>query len=395
MAKLPRTFTADDAAPRWTSADMGEAIEAACLRLATKKGKNKGKVLVNAWWRSGDGLAIQVNVETGCAYDYVEGRSYGAKAFADIACGLSLVDFMATYGRLSSAPSRVAVIENRKPQVPAESVVASTWATMASEGPSPEILAWLASRGIDLAAIRSGVAMLTPDACTSLSSSSCAGWLRFNGRSGIVVAPLRSASTGDVSALQCRAISPATTKENKRRFVGETTDFSGTPRAYGFPHLVVAGSTVVLTEGMADTWAAESLLPPDVVVVGATTAGSMVKLAPFLKQAKSVVVVRHMDALSGDGAGQRGAKAVVDALAGVSSHFHWPDFLQSLLPLGFDALPHFASGFDLSDACRLCLGAGVDVGALARAFASAIGINPAPSSFAGGQLFPVDVEWNQ
>ena len=209
------------------------------------------------------------------------------------------------------------------------------------------------------------------------------------------MAPLRSASTGDVSALQCRAISPATTKENKRRFVGETTDFSGTPRAYGFPHLVVAGSTVVLTEGMADTWAAESLLPPDVVVVGATTAGSMVKLAPFLKQAKSVVVVRHMDALSGDGAGQRGAKAVVDALAGVSSHFHWPDFLQSLLPLGFDALPHFSCGFDLSDACRLCLGAGVDVGALARAFASAIGINPAPSSFAGGQLFPVDVEWNQ
>ena len=362
VAKLPRTFTADDAAPRWTSADMGEAMLDAVRQRANKVSKRnkKGDVDCNAWWRGGDDLSVRIFVSTGSAHDLVEGKTYNAKDFARIALGMTLPEMMDSY-RLSS-PSPIMAAHGIEPDAerPAPGVVATAWAALeARQVDDNTARRWMQGRGIPPALVRSGFAILDAAAVVDLAEAAAALWLRRYAVAA-VVAPLRSARTGKVSSLQARAFQPTdddVKNKRTRMAVGRLSDDDETPRTFGHPELARTGRMVLLVEGMADTWAAEALTAgvDGVVVVGAVGAGVIPKVAGWLASGKArrVVVVRHLDRIDGDGVGQSNADAAVRALDPRASHFRWPDFLRALRALGADAAPHIKDGFDLADACRI------------------------------------------
>jgi len=388
----PATVDASER-PKWTSADLGDAMLAAALQHASKRGRARkdGAVDVNAWWRGGDDLHVRIWPATGAARDLVEQRTYNARDFARVALGMTLPEMMDRYGRTSSTPRPPAPAPSPpEPQRPSPEAVGAAWDALCSrrthESPAAR---WLDGRGIPAALAWSGFATLDPPAVRDLLASPSSPWL---GRyvDAAVVAPIRSARTGAVVALQARAFTPATPAD-KRRTVGKLSDEDGTPRAYGRPDRIGAASLVLLVEGLVDTLAADALASyaDRVVVVGAVDAGGMTKIAAWIAvhSTAPVVVVRHLDGVEKDGAGQAAADEAVRLLGKRARHFAWgrvgdePGFLRRLLDLGVDTRPHLKKGFDLGDALALAAVEDVRVSTVAASFLALIG---APLSSPGG-----------
>lgn len=177
----------------------------------------------------------------------------------------------------------------------------------------------------------------------------------------------------------------------KRRTIGKLSDEDGTPRAYGRPDHVGAASLVLLVEGLVDTLAADVLASyaDRVVIVGAVDAGGMPKIAAWIASHSTapVVVVRHLDGVEKDGAGQASADEAVRLLGKRARHFAWgrvgeePGFLRRLLALGVDASSHMKKGFDLGDALALAADEDVRISTVAASFLALVG---APLSQPGG-----------
>ena len=379
--------------PKWTSADLGEAMLAAALQHATKRGKPRrdGAVDVNAWWRGGDDLHVRIWPEKGAARDLVEGRTYNARDFARVALGMTLPEMVERYGRASSTPRpSPPAPAPPDPQRPTPEAVGAAWDALCSrrthESPAAR---WLDGRGIPARLAWSGFATLDTAAVRDLLASPSSPWLRSHVDAAII-APIRSACTGAVVALQARAFMPATHAE-KRRTIGKLSDEDGTPRAYGRPDHVGAASLVLLVEGLVDTLAADVLASyaDGVVIVGAVDAGGMPKIAAWIASHSTapVVVVRHLDGVEKDGAGQAAADEAVRLLGKRARHFAWgrvgdePGFLRRLLALGVDASSHMKKGFDLGDALALAADEDVRVSTVATSFLALVG---APLSQPGG-----------
>jgi hypothetical protein len=381
--------------PKWTSADFGDAMVAAALQHATKQGKPRrdGSVDVNAWWRGGDDLHVRIWPGAGAARDLVEGRTYNARDFARVALGMTLPEMMERYGRTSSTPrpSPPAPAPS-EPQRPTPEAVGAAWDALCSrrthESPAAR---WLDARGIPARLAWSGFATLDTAAAGDLLASPSSSWLDRHVDAAIV-APIRSARTGDVVALQARAFTPATPAE-KRRTIGKLSDEDGTPRAYGRPDHVGSASLVLLVEGLVDTLAADVLASyaDRVVIVGAVDAGGMPKIAAWVASHSTapVVVVRHLDGVGveKDGAGQAAADEAVRLLGKRARHFAWArdgeerGFFRRLLALGVDASSHMKKGFDLGDALALAADEDVRISTVAASFLALVG---APLSQPGG-----------
>lgn len=373
--------------PKWTSADLGDAMLAAALQHASKRGRARkdGAVDVNAWWRGGDDLHVRIWPGTGAAHDLVEQRTYSARDFARVALGMTLPEMMEHYGRTSSTPRPAPPASTPpEPQRPSPEAVGAAWDALCSrrthESPAAR---WLDARGIPAALAWSGFATLDASAVRDLAASS-AHRSRWLGRyvDAAIVAPIRSARTGDVVALQARAFDPASPDE-KRRTIGKLSDEDGTPRAYGRPDRIGSAALVLLVEGLVDTLAADVLASyaDRVIVVGAVDAGGMPKIAAWLAAHSTapVVVVRHLDGVETDGAGQAAADEAVRLLGKRARHFAWgrvddePGFLARLLSLGADARPRLKKGFDLGDALALAADEDVRASTVAASFLAAIG----------------------
>jgi len=370
--------------PKWTSADLGDAMLAAARTHATKRReRSDGTVDVNAWWRKGDDLHVRIWPGTGAARDLVEQRTYNARDFARVALGMTLPEMMERYGRTSSTP-RPAPPAPTPPesQRPSPEAVGAAWDALCSrrtlESPAAR---WLDGRGIPASHAWSGFATLDASAVRDLAASSASAWL---GRyvDAAIVAPIRSARTGAVVALQARALDPAS-PDDKRRTIGRLSDEDGTPRAYGRPDRIGSAALVLLVEGLVDTLAGSVLANygDGVVVVGAVDAGGMPKVAAWLaaQSTAPVVVVRHLDGVETDGAGQAAADEAVRLLGKRARHFAWgrvddePGFLARLLSLGADARPRLKKGFDLGDALALAADEDVRTSTVATSFLAAIG----------------------
>lgn len=374
--------------PKWTSADLGDAMLAAALQHASKRGRARkdGAVDVNAWWRGGDDLHVRIWPGAGAARDLVEQRTYNARDFARVALGMTLPEMMERYGRTSSTPRPAPPAPTPpEPQRPSPEAVGAAWDALCSrrthESPAAR---WLDARGIPAALAWSGFATLDASAVRDLAASSASAWL---GRyvDAAIVAPIRSARTGAVVALQARAFDPAS-PDDKRRTIGKLSDEDGTPRAYGRPDRIGSAALVLLVEGLVDTLAADVLASyaDRVVVVGAVDAGGMPKIAAWLAAHSTapVVVVRHLDGVETDGAGQLAADEAVRVLGRRGRHFAWfsigdePGFLPRLCDLGADARPRLKKGFDLGDALALAADEDVRVSTVATSFLAAIGAAP-------------------
>jgi len=250
-----------------------------------------------------------------------------------------------------------------------DAVVAAAWSALElRQGDESPAAQWLQTRGIPPALVRSGFGTLDAVAVADLADAPAAPWLRRHVDSAIV-APFRSARTGGVFALQCRALSPRGDDE-KRRTVGTLSDDDGTPRAYGRPDLARTAAVIVLVEGMADTFAAEAITTGlDVVVVGANNANALCDVAEWLAgHPCRVVVVPHLDGkkLSPDGKGQEQARSAAALVGG--RVFRWGAFALRL-PAVRERMA-CPEGLDLAEAVKL---SGID--AARSAFFAAAGID--------------------
>lgn len=185
--------------------------------------------------------------------------------------------------------------------------------------------------------------------------------VRTVSRRPCIAAPLRSAATNDVEAIHVRELegpSPYRGTISKKR------DEDGTPRGYGWAGAALRAELLLLTEGMADTFATEAALLDDVgaVVVGAIDKGELETWARWLASRVSadarVVLLRQLDGKApGElGGGQLEAKkahSILSAAGRRVEHFSWGKFARELFARGLDIGPRRAFALDVADVARL------------------------------------------
>lgn len=368
-------------------ADIGAAMVAAAHAAGVRVFERRdGSVECAAWFRGGDGARkLRIWQSKGAAHDIVTGTTYNGHTFAR-AIGLSSLDeLMRRHGRTTSAPTtktqarsqteRAAAVK-REPQIPSEDTVSLAWKNALESAGFDESPAgrWLAQRGIPAHLTRSGFVTLDAGMADELQAAPARGFLLQHVDTSLV-APIRSASTGAVCALQVRAFDK---KANpKRVFVGRMSDEDGTPRAYGRPDLAPSASVVVLVEGMADTFAAEAMTAgvDGLQVVGADSAGALSKIATWLQghSKARVVIVRHVDKKEqGEGVGQAAADEASKILGVRAVHLGWAPFAKALRTLRVDMGPLVADGFDLADVLRVAKDSRADFDRVSLAFLDAL-----------------------
>lgn len=268
--------------------------------------------------------------------------------------------------------------------------VGALWSACQERADTAAAIEWLQRRGFPLDIHRraeSGFALLDAPLASAIRGRVADDWLDAH-TGAALVAPLRSARTNTVEALDLRAFRPRD-EQDKRRSVGALpstfapvmTDEDGTPRGYGFAGAATRASLLVLVEGMADTLAGEAFLRDDAgaVVVGAHSASQIPAWARYLAQSEQrpgrVVVVRHLDKLSqgASGAGQKKAGEAVEILTQARARavpFKWGPFLRELV----ESPQGIGDGFDLADALRLACSQGRSFDDVRAAFRRACGV---------------------
>ena len=273
--------------------------------------------------------------------------------------------------------------------------VASLWdGCFARTRGSPVALGWLQGRGfpVDIHHLaESGFALLDRELADHVAGRIGAEWLAAH-LGAALVAPIRSAATNTVEALDLRAFAPRDDGDKRRsvgalpsKFAPVVSDEDGAPRGYGFAGAATRAGLLVIVEGMADTLAAEAMLHGDggAVVVGAHAAAQVEKWGQYLaahKPVGRVVIVRHLDKLSSgkDGAGQNASREALTMLqaAGINVQaFKWGAFLG---PRG-TALREAANqrdGLDLAEVLGIASTLALPFAAVRDAFRGTIGAAP-------------------
>lgn len=176
-----------------------------------------------------------------------------------------------------------------------------------------------------------------------------------------MIVPMRSSNSDKVQNLFFRCISDCNKNEKTRLLTGAGGwhDEEGSPRAFGFPHLIWDFPCLVLCEGMADYFAAECLLAGEesIIPIGASNSLALKEWAQWLVKAKylgHIIFVYQLDKtkdgnFSSQATGQLSAtsalKIVLDnKLKG--ELFNWPSFLKK-----FNCLNQIPE--DLAAVCKL------------------------------------------
>lgn len=391
---------------RLSNQQLSTAMLAAVRQHAATIQEMGDRVQFNAWWRGGDGLKVAIWPDRAAWADIKTGESGGAADFARVALGCGLADMLHRYGGL--AP----VSRGGQHQVPAESTPAPAVAE-----PIPEDTGWLPGAAWDVweahvaelywcggcAACVDGegvcprVAQLQPvqdwlwerrgipPQSGILPSGLCpvrpelfpAGpprdWVersvRALGRAFLV--PLRD-QVNRVDGLVLRFPDQTDPAKKTLNVKGLRRAVTQGPVAFGWPGAVARADLVLVVEGAPDTWAAETLGPPNAVVIGANGIGQLPRWVDHLSARRlPTILIPQLDPQHHDPRvsrlSQRVTCEVAEQLAGHGvpvTVFRWESFLSDLDVLGVD----ITSVKDISDACRFSKAARLEFGFLRDLF---------------------------
>lgn len=340
----------------WDVTDLSKAMESAVRTHAIGKliKQRDGKLQFNGFWRNGDNQNVCLWLDKATWHDAKTGEGGGCKEFAKTALNMSLPEFMNRYGALDSGSDTVDIAKtfaeaslNRRSSL-GKPVAQIFKELLKRDGNRNDLAqAWLETkRGFKRSRfyIGSGFTNLTVEDVECFEPQHRHFIRQRLAVSDQIIVPLRGILSDDVQNLFFRSISECG-KDDKSRLlpnVGGWTEADGTPRAFGFPHLIHNFSNLLICEGMADYFAAECLLDCDekILPIGASNAEGIVKWAQYLIETRYRGLALILHQLDKDDNGELstkkvGASKAVDALRLLKENninaqlFNWPFFLQN------------------------------------------------------------------
>jgi len=334
---------------KWDIGDLSQAMDNAIsqythLRFLKRHGNT---IKFNGFWRNGDKQNVCTWLDKAAWHDAKTGEGGGCKEFAKIAFNMSLPEFMDRFGsnqRLDLAkafntpPPRVKNIRLAKP-------VCEIFKELKQKENS---IHWLENkRGfIDPAFyIGSGFADLSEQHIRLFEPKHHTLIRQRLSLAKQMIVPLRGIHSDEVKNLFFRSIEDCP-KEEKSRLLTDAGGYQeedGSPRAFGFPHLIHDFPNLVLCEGMADYFSAEFLLGADekFLPIGAPGAKSIIKWATWLSKTNYLGKIHliyqldtdHEGGLAVYGPGQKNAveaKRILSTTGLSVNLFNWTFFLQHI-----------------------------------------------------------------
>lgn len=350
----------------WTSDNFSQAMENAIRKHCDAKylRASQEKILFNGFWRDGDKRNVCLWLDKATWHDAKTGEGGGCKDFAKIAFNMSLPEFMASYGDLKTEISPKLIVDNRA-QKSLGRAVQDVWSQLQKRDTDRYDRGgvWLNNdRGFPSPRINvgSGFANLY-EGDEELFDKQHQALIKHRVSLGPqLIVPIRSASSDQVKNLFIRATTEISKEEKSRLLTncGGWHEPNGSPRAFGFPHLIHEFTDLILCEGMADYFAAECLLDPgeNFLPIGAANADGLVKWAEELTRINyegRVLIIYHID-LNQDGS--MSSKEIGPAKAIKASQilrqanidariFPWPFYLKH-------TTNHAYKVFDLADSLK-------------------------------------------
>lgn len=345
---------------------MQNAIETTvssnCLR------RHEDKITFNAFWcnKRKHKLKRTVCFWIGKAnwFDAMTGEGSGVVGFAKTAFNLTLPEFMERFGQNVHKK----VISKPKNPIPIPHPVVHVhqiWNQLQQRDSQRKDFSaeWLKSRGFDNPRLNIGSGFCNIDlGDIKLFPKQHHSLIRHRvSMSHQLIAPLRGVNDDQVKNFFIRAIADVSKDEKSCLLTGAGgwSEPDGSPRAFGFPHLIHDFPSVILCEGMADYFAVECLLNcgRNLLPIGATNACALVTWAKWLIATKyqgRVIILYQLDKdssgiISSQGIGE--AKAV-EALKILltnqinASLFKWPSFLKH-------TGAHAYRPNDIADVCKI------------------------------------------
>lgn len=337
-------------AEKWDISALGSAMANAISQNAQGRYlKQQGDVVkFNGFWRDGDKQNVCAWLDRATWHDAKTGEGGGCKEFARTAFNLSLSEFMDRYGRSPAHATPLKLVTKVAPlKIGVTKTVQEIWPHLLKAEHGKQDLAgeWLVQqRGLydPRRVLKCGFINLCMSD-VSLFDKTQQGFIHHRAMLGPqIVVPLRGSQSDEVKNLFFRSIVPVSKEEKSRLLpdVGGWTESDGSPRAFGFPHLIKDSSHLLLCEGMADYFAAQFLTKDDdsFLPIGAANADGMVKWAKWLVSSGykgKVTILFQLDGESGTlSTKQIGPAKAIEALKYLRENnvdaklFDWPFYLS-------------------------------------------------------------------
>jgi hypothetical protein len=350
---------------QWTNSDFAVAMSNGVGAAAHPRfiRREKDKVLFNGFWRDGDKQNVCLWLDKATWHDAKTGEGGGCKEFAKTAFNMTLPEFMERYGRaqIHIAPKKFA---NPKASVLGKSVH-KVWTELNKKDSyrSDRAGEWLnTERGFDCPRdhIGSGFANLY-EGDEHLFEKQHQSLIQHRISLGPqLTAPIRGVHSDEVKNLFFRAMTEVSKEEKSRLLTGcgGWSEPDGSPRAFGFPHLIHEFQNLVVCEGMADYFAAECLLDCDrnYLPIGASNASALVSWSTWLLTSGyqgKVIFLYQLDKdpfgkVSSKGIGQTKTTEALRLLLNNKINaalFNWPLFIK------FTNANTYRPG-DIADICK-------------------------------------------
>lgn len=307
-------------------------------------------VKFNGFWRNGDKQNICAWLDKATWHDAKTGEGGGCKDFARVAFNMTLSEFMKEYGPSFSEPTKQFRAEVTSTDGLVSCDVNQLWKSLQERDANRPNHAekWLTDiRGFydPHRFISTGFVNLSQDDIGLFAHQHQKFIQDRIQRGRNIVVPLRGIESEAVENLFIRNIQTASKQERTRVLpgCGGWTSKNGTPRAFGFPHLIDQFPNLIMCEGMADYFAAECLLDADenYLPIGAPGTAAIEKWGSWLKEinyAGKIYLIYQLDldengTLNTFGPGQMAAVNAKRALGGAKppAHlFNWSLFLKKI-----------------------------------------------------------------
>jgi hypothetical protein len=349
---------------KWSLVDLANAMRNSVLRSAHSRFIKEidGKILFNGFWRDGDKQNVCIKLEKASWHDAKTGDWGGCQKFAQVAFNLSLPDFMERFGKTNYIPIPKGSASSQKKEL--SHSLDSIWLKLLERNSKRSAAQlWLKERGFDSPQefIGSGFASIENSDLTLFELKQQSFIKHRLSLGPQFLAPLRSSYSATVKNLLFRSMS-SVDKNDKSRLLPDSGGWSeedGSPRAFGFPHLINDFSHIILCEGMADYLATECLLGSNenYLALGAANASALNSWARFLSVRKypgHITLLYQLDVDSGgkissEATGQAQAiKAIKTLLENkiAASLFKWANFLRRIRA-------HNHRPNDIADVCKI------------------------------------------
>ena len=293
---------------KWKTCDFSQAMSTAIAQQASQRllRKEGNTVKFNGFWRDGDKQNICLWLDKATWHDAKTGEGGGCKEFAKTAFNLSLPEFMTRYGQVSieQLPQKSF---KKTITLPLTKPVHQIWTQLQEKDlHRPDKAAeWLIEqRGFEKPRVHIGSGFSNFDLHDiHLFETQHHSLMTHRVSLGPqLIVPIRGVHSDQVQNFFIRAIGNVAKEEKSRLLTGAGgwKEPDGSPRAFGFPHLIHDFPNLVLCEGMADYFAAECLLRENekYLPIGASNAAALMMWAEYLariKYAGQVIVVYQLD----------------------------------------------------------------------------------------------------